>query len=677
MSIGMSHRLALAATLALPALGLVSGSTLLLAACVAYFLTLLVGFFELHARTRSRSRTFLVHGLTMTGLVFAIAVFPRAQIDSGLIVVMLGVFNRYLLRAGQRDDLILVGAAGVLLAAATIVTPGVAFALIILGFVPVALWTMLSASILGLSERHQEETYRTASFRRLAKRPSPRLAGAITGWGIALMLAGYLAVSFLPRYRFGHLLSAGGLRSFSGAGSHMALTNGGVTGGSDGRVALRVRVPKGAGQGLVQGLYARTYVLDGFEGAGFSDTKGRLAAYPGGRPRRANEDCLLVDLRRQAPRREPHPIAVLGREGPTTVTLRRPERHQSGTWVTRIAQASLDIRYGACISQRAQADVPEAPEAQAAYLARFVQVPDNLDPRIPALAKSLVGEATDPKERVRRVLAHFNSGFSYSLSPMEGSSEEPLSRFLFEARAGHCELYAGAVVALLRSIGVPARVAVGYYGGWFNRRSRHLELGSDDAHAWVEVLHGNQWHWVDATPPDLRARRTHKSLAWIWDVWDALESLWYDYVIDFDEERRQAMMADLTDRLSGGGDIFSGLLQGELTLRSGGRWGGGVGVLLGGLIGAAGMAMLLFFRAGRQLNQQGVRLRRLMGGEAKPGAPLGVLVRDQPASLRALAQVAVQRYESVRFGPPGNRGSVAGVVSAVNALAVAKKSADR
>ncbi|MEL6185483.1 MAG: transglutaminaseTgpA domain-containing protein, partial [Myxococcota bacterium] len=505
MTLRIAHILALYATLALPVLGLMSGSPFLLGAGVVYFLLLLVGIPHLHEVQRPLPRTVVVHALTVAGLVAALSIFRRAPIDAGLGIVMLGVLNRFLLRGGQRDDLILVGAAGVLLAAATVITPGFSFALLVVAFVPAALWAMLSASILGLAERSPVES-RARLVKVYGARPVPRLGGTLTAWGLLLMVAGYAAVSFLPRYRFSGMLGAGGLVAFSGAGSSMTLTSGGVTGGGDGSVALLVDGPRGD----LEGLYARLYVLDTLEDGTFRDGEGTVRHYPQGRAGN-REGCRDVTLRRQVGRSRPHPVAVLGRQGPSAVSLsprRKLLRYDSGSWAQRLSRSELDLRYHACIGQNVPAALPRSPTIRDALLTRYTQLPPDLDPRVRDLAQRISEGSTGPEDTTRRVLRHFGTGYAYSLDPLPGTEEDPLVRFLFEARRGHCELYAGAVAVLLRAAGVPARVATGYYGGWYNVRSRALEMGSDDAHAWVEVLIDGRWIWVDATPEDLRARRT-------------------------------------------------------------------------------------------------------------------------------------------------------------------------
>ena len=57
---------------------------------------------------------------------------------------------------------------------------------------------------------------------------------------------------------------------------------------------------------------------------------------------------------------------------------------------------------------------------------RLLSVPDSLDLRVRQLAQQLTQGKNSELEKVRAVLAHFDSGFTYSLDPLEGEHEDPL-----------------------------------------------------------------------------------------------------------------------------------------------------------------------------------------------------------------------------------------------------------
>ncbi len=108
--------------------------------------------------------------------------------------------------------------------------------------------------------------------------------------------------------------------------------------------------------------------------------------------------------------------------------------------------------------------------------------------------------AGPPAEVVRQLVSRL-SAFEYKLDFDEPwTSPDPIVDFLERFRAGHCELFASALVLLARVQGVPARYVTGFrveefnpWGGWHVVRGR-------DAHAWAEVFIDGRWQEVDPTP---------------------------------------------------------------------------------------------------------------------------------------------------------------------------------
>ncbi len=93
--------------------------------------------------------------------------------------------------------------------------------------------------------------------------------------------------------------------------------------------------------------------------------------------------------------------------------------------------------------------------------AAYRQLPDNLDPRIGALASEIVGEETSPLVKAALVRDWLLANMSYDLNP-KGIGKDPLSVFLFEEERGYCEHFSTAMVVMLRVAGVPSRIVTGF-----------------------------------------------------------------------------------------------------------------------------------------------------------------------------------------------------------------------
>jgi transglutaminase-like putative cysteine protease len=78
---------------------------------------------------------------------------------------------------------------------------------------------------------------------------------------------------------------------------------------------------------------------------------------------------------------------------------------------------------------------------------------------------------------------------------------DPVDWFLFDVKKGYCEQFATAEVLMLRSLGIPARLATGYSTGDYDPILDQAVVREHDAHAWVEVWFANHgWVPVDPSP---------------------------------------------------------------------------------------------------------------------------------------------------------------------------------
>jgi hypothetical protein len=72
--------------------------------------------------------------------------------------------------------------------------------------------------------------------------------------------------------------------------------------------------------------------------------------------------------------------------------------------------------------------------------------------------------------------------------------------FLFNTREGFCEHYASSFAYLMRAVGIPSRVVVGYQGAEYNPYEDYMMVYQYNAHAWNEVwLEGEGWVRFDPT----------------------------------------------------------------------------------------------------------------------------------------------------------------------------------
>ena len=131
---------------------------------------------------------------------------------------------------------------------------------------------------------------------------------------------------------------------------------------------------------------------------------------------------------------------------------------------------------------------------------RFTRLPDTSNPRTRTLAESMYAQSGSVGEYINNVLRMYNlEEFVYTLRPPL-LGENGIDEFIHDSRRGFCEHYAGSFVFMLRAVGIPARIVVGYQGGEYNPRGNYVSVRQFDAHAWTEVwLEGSGWVRFDPT----------------------------------------------------------------------------------------------------------------------------------------------------------------------------------
>lgn len=121
-------------------------------------------------------------------------------------------------------------------------------------------------------------------------------------------------------------------------------------------------------------------------------------------------------------------------------------------------------------------------------LARYLEVPASTSPETIALADELAAGLGSTYDVVRAYEAWMTDNVEYDLdAPLPDPGEDAVHDFLFDSRLGFCEQIASALTIMLRTQGVPARLATGYVSGTRDEVAGVFEVRASDAHAWVEV----------------------------------------------------------------------------------------------------------------------------------------------------------------------------------------------
>jgi transglutaminase-like putative cysteine protease len=185
-------------------------------------------------------------------------------------------------------------------------------------------------------------------------------------------------------------------------------------------------------------------------------------------------------------------------------------------------------------------------------VARYLQIPDKADPRIARLAHDVITKAgaRTQYDAARAIEAHLQNNYGYTLDLKAGGAD-PLADFLFNVREGHCEYFSTAMTVMLRTQGIPARVVNGFQMGDYNDTAGVYTVTQRDAHSWVEVYFPETYSWVafDPTPIVGRPATERTGLKGKLNKYaEALEMLWIQYVVGYDNQEQRSLARSLGNR---------------------------------------------------------------------------------------------------------------------------------
>jgi transglutaminase-like putative cysteine protease len=184
---------------------------------------------------------------------------------------------------------------------------------------------------------------------------------------------------------------------------------------------------------------------------------------------------------------------------------------------------------------------------------RYQDLPVTLDRRVAdyALATILKAGARNRYDKAKAIETELRNNYGYSLQ-MRAGGEDPLSDFLFNIRAGHCEYFSTAMAVMLRSQDVATRVVNGFLPGEYNEAAGAYTVRQSDAHSWVEVYFPETKSWVTFDPTPAAGRTEPQSVglaAQLGKYAEALELIWFQYVVGYDKQEQRSLAASFHNRV--------------------------------------------------------------------------------------------------------------------------------
>lgn len=335
----------------------------------------------------------------------------------------------------------------------------------------------------------------------------------------------------------------------------------------------------------------------------------------------------------------------------------------------------------------------------------FLQLPDGLDPRIAALARSItLHTAPDDWDRMQALSAYLQDHYEYTLDDLPQGAD-PLATFLFDRPAGDCEYFATALAVMARTLGIPTRVVNGFLVDSYNPISGEYIVRGRDAHSWVEAYFparadatgrragAGTWVSFDATPPAPASAGADWGSAGM--LMDALSSVWQEWIVNYDTLRQARLAGHVEDSVGGG--ALRAWERGSDGIQAAWQALGGLAPAWRRLAGWGAAALVLVLTAGaglavwgrrqhwwrrtgrgdvvavRQAQRANRRFERLLARSGFVRAPaqtseelLGAVAQRDPHSpLLAAATAFVDAYQHTRFGGAASGAGLGPLLTAV------------
>lgn len=130
----------------------------------------------------------------------------------------------------------------------------------------------------------------------------------------------------------------------------------------------------------------------------------------------------------------------------------------------------------------------------------YLQLPKSLSPAVARIARQQTAGAHTAFDKAVALQDWLRGPqFTYDTTVAPGNSDDAILEFL-DRRHGFCEQFAATMAVMARTLGIPARVAVGFTPGQLNPDGTRT-VTTDDAHAWPELYFPRTgWLRFEPTP---------------------------------------------------------------------------------------------------------------------------------------------------------------------------------
>ncbi|MFI1247637.1 DUF3488 and DUF4129 domain-containing transglutaminase family protein [Streptomyces anulatus] len=257
-----------------------------------------------------------------------------------------------------------------------------------------------------------------------------------------------------------------------------------------------------------QSLYLRILALDEFNGSEWRSSTRRLTDVPDRLPQPTGlgRDVSVTEVRTNISASRSYQQTYLPLPYPASevrVGGRWRYEPEGRTLVGDDGQTTRGAQYevGSLVVEPTAAQLAAAGSPPEELVREYTQVPGSLPGVVAETAEQVTEGASNAYERAVKLQDWFASdgGFTYDTTVTSGTGSSAIARFLRD-REGFCIHFSFSMAAMARTLGIPARVAVGFTPGTM-KADGVISVGLRDAHAWPELyFEGVGWTRFEPTP---------------------------------------------------------------------------------------------------------------------------------------------------------------------------------
>ncbi|MGQ4714776.1 transglutaminase TgpA family protein [Streptomyces anulatus] len=257
-----------------------------------------------------------------------------------------------------------------------------------------------------------------------------------------------------------------------------------------------------------QSLYLRILALDEFNGSEWRSSTRRLTDVPDRLPQPTGlgRDVSVTEVRTNISASRSYQQTYLPLPYPASevrVGGRWRYEPEGRTLVGDDGQTTRGAQYevGSLVVEPTADQLAAAGPPPEELVREYTQVPGSLPGVVAETAEQVTEGASNAYEQAVKLQDWFASdgGFTYDTTVTSGTGSSAIARFLRD-REGFCIHFSFSMAAMARTLGIPARVAVGFTPGTM-KADGAISVGLRDAHAWPELyFEGVGWTRFEPTP---------------------------------------------------------------------------------------------------------------------------------------------------------------------------------